>query len=102
MKRFDRGVLLFLVLILALSSGISYLALNQSPKGKANKDDQKMTVALVNEDQGAKFNDKDYEFGAEFIKNIEKDDQQDWYVVSRGVAESGLDRNVYKDDCHTK
>ncbi len=95
MKRFERGVLLFLVLILALSSGISYLALNQTSKSKASIDDQKMTVALVNEDQGAKFNEKSYEFGAEFIKNIEKDDKHEWYVVSRGVAESGLERNVY-------
>jgi len=95
MKRIERGVLLFLVLILALSSGISYLALNQETQSKANKDDEKMTVALVNEDQGARFKDKNYEFGAEFIKNIEKDDAHDWYVVSRGVAESGLARNVY-------
>ncbi|PGY08853.1 type VII secretion protein EsaA [Bacillus sp. AFS031507] len=95
MKRVERGVLLFLVLILALSSGISYLALNQGSNSKANTDEQKMTVALVNEDQGASFNDKNYEFGAEFIKNIEKDDTHDWYVVSRGVAESGLARNVY-------
>ncbi|MFL6517163.1 MAG: type VII secretion protein EsaA, partial [Bacillus sp. (in: firmicutes)] len=95
MKRVERGVLLFLVLILALSSGISYLALNQVSNSKANTDEQKMTVALVNEDQGASFNDKNYEFGAEFIKNIEKDDTHDWYVVSRGVAESGLARNVY-------
>ncbi|MBV7509290.1 type VII secretion protein EsaA [Bacillus sp. sid0103] len=95
MKRVERGVLLFIVLILALSSGISYLALNQVSNSKASTDEQKMTVALVNEDQGAQFNDKNYEFGAEFIKNIEKDDTHDWYVVSRGVAESGLDRNVY-------
>lgn len=54
-----------------------------------------MTVALVNEDQGAKFNGKQYEFGDEFVRNVEKDDQHDWYVVSRGVAESGLKRNVY-------
>ena len=95
MKRIERGALLFIVLILALSSGISYLALNQVSNSKASTDEQKMTVALVNEDQGAQFNDKNYEFGAEFIKNIEKDDTHDWYVVSRGVAESGLARNVY-------
>ena len=95
MKKIERGVLLFLVLILALSSGISYLAFNQVSKSNANNDDEKMTVALVNEDQGSQFNDKNYEFGAEFIKNIEKDDTHDWYVVSRGVAESGLSRNVY-------
>jgi hypothetical protein len=47
MKRFERGVLLFLVLILMLSAGISYLGLNQATKSKANKDEQKMTVALL-------------------------------------------------------
>jgi len=95
MKKFERGVLLFLILVLMLSSGSSYLALNQASKSKNNKDDQKMTVALVNEDQGAKFNGDNYEFGNEFIKSIEKDSQHDWYVVSRGVAENGLKRNVY-------
>lgn len=95
MKKVERSVLLFLIFVLVLASGSTYLALNQASKSKNNKDDQKMTVALVNEDQGAKFNGDDYQFGNEFIKNIEKDDQQDWYVVSRGVAENGLERNVY-------
>lgn len=58
-------------------------------------DNQKMRVALVNEDQGAQFNGEYYEFGNGFIEGIEKDSQYDWYVVSRGVAENGLKRNVY-------
>ncbi|MGJ7913493.1 type VII secretion protein EsaA [Neobacillus sp. LXY-1] len=95
MKKVERSVLLFLIFVLVLMSGSSYLALDQASKSKNNKDEQKMSVALVNEDQGAKFNGKNYEFGNEFIKNIEKDDQHDWYVVSRGVAESGVKRNVY-------
>lgn len=95
MKKVERSLLLFLIFVLVLTSGSSYLALNQASKNKNNKDDQKMTVALVNEDQGAKFNGDNYQFGNEFIKNIEKDDQHDWYVVSRGVAENGLERNVY-------
>ncbi|WP_066074096.1 type VII secretion protein EsaA [Neobacillus soli] len=95
MKKFEKGILLFFVLVLALSSGISYLALNQASKSKDHKDNQKMTVALVNEDQGSTFNGKPYEFGNEFIRNVEKDEKHNWYVVSRGVAESGLGRNVY-------
>ncbi|MEH7118618.1 type VII secretion protein EsaA [Neobacillus vireti] len=95
MKKVERSVLLFLIFVLVLASGSTYLALNQASKSKNNKDDQKMTVALVNEDQGAKFNGDDYQFGNEFIKSIEKDNQHDWYVVSRGVAQNGLERNVY-------
>ncbi|ULT57352.1 type VII secretion protein EsaA [Neobacillus drentensis] len=95
MKKMERSVLLFLIFVLVLASGITYLALNQASKSKDNEDDPKMTVALVNEDQGAEFNGDNYQFGNEFIKNIEKDDQQDWFVVSRGVAENGLKRNVY-------
>ncbi|WP_160724844.1 type VII secretion protein EsaA [Bacillus sp. USDA818B3_A] len=95
MKKVERSVLLFLVFVLVLATGSTYLALNQTSKSKDNKDDQKLTVALVNEDQGAEFNGDDYQFGNEFIKAIEKDNQHDWYVVSRGVAENGLERNVY-------
>lgn len=94
MKRIERGVLLFLVLVLALSAGISYLALNQASK-TSNNAVQKMAVALVNEDEGTEFNGNHYEFGSEFINSIEKDAQHEWYIVSRGVAESGLERNVY-------
>ncbi|MGE6260583.1 type VII secretion protein EsaA [Heyndrickxia sporothermodurans] len=95
MKKFERGFLLFLVLVLALSTSVSYLALFQASKSQNNKDEQKMTIALVNEDQGANFKGKKYEFGSEFIKNIEKDDKHNWYVVSRGVAENGIKHNSY-------
>lgn len=95
MKKVERSILLFLVLVLVLSSGGSYVALNSATKSNTSEDNQKMTVALVNEDQGADFNGQKYEFGKEFIKNIEKDEEHNWYVVSRGVAESGLERNSY-------
>lgn len=95
MEKLGRGILLFLVLMLVLSAGISYLAFNQASKGKNNDETKKMAVALVNEDQGAEFNGKHFEFGDEFIKRIEKDNKHDWYVVSRGVAENGLKRKSY-------
>lgn len=95
MKKIKWSVVFFIILTLALSTGTSFLALNQVKKGKSDKDTQKMTVALVNEDQGASLGGKKIEFGNEFITSVEKDTTHDWYVVSRGVAESGLARNVY-------
>ncbi|ASS89163.1 type VII secretion protein EsaA [Aeribacillus pallidus] len=94
MKKFVLNSFLFLGLVLMLSSGSSYLALNQVSKS-TNDDEQKMTVALVNEDQGGTFNSKKYAFGNEFVKSIEKDNEHDWYIVSRGVAESGFKNNLY-------
>ena len=95
MKRFERSLLLCIALILVLSSGGSYLAFQSSKAGGSSRDVDRMSIALVNEDDGAQFKGQMYDFGAEFIKNIEKDEGQDWYVVSRGVAESGMREDKY-------
>lgn len=100
MKKVKWSILLFLVLAVVLSAGITYLALNQGTNKEATEEEgtekaHKMTIALVNEDQGATFQGEEVEFGNQFVKSIEKDDQHEWYVVSRGVAESGLKRDVY-------
>lgn len=88
------GAVVSLLFIFVLTSGSSYLALDAANHGTTD-DEQKMAVALVNEDEGGQFNGKEYTFGNEFVKNIEKDNSQDWYVVSRGVAENGLNDNTY-------
>src|SRR5690625_1694471 len=97
MKKLHKRALLFLVLMLFLAAGLSYLGFNESSKPKTvkGKEVQTMDVALVNEDDGAVFNDNDISFGDTFIKSMDKDDKHDWYIVSRGVAESGLERNTY-------
>ncbi|HAB0010231.1 TPA_asm: type VII secretion protein EsaA [Listeria monocytogenes] len=98
MKKVKWSILLFLVLAIFLSAGITYLALNQGVSKEtkeSNEKAHKMTIALVNEDQGDSFQKKRVEFGNQFVKSIEKDDAHEWYVVSRGVAESGLKRDVY-------
>ncbi|PGX14262.1 type VII secretion protein EsaA [Bacillus sp. AFS033286] len=95
MKKFKWSILLFIILALVLSTGVSYLALNQNVK-KANENTiPKMTVALVNEDQGTVFEGNKIAFGDQFVKNVNKNTKQEWYVVSRGVAESGLKNNNY-------
>lgn len=87
--------LLFIVLALVLSAGTSYLALSE----KFTKEDEiassKMAVALVNEDQGTMFEGQKIAFGEQFIKGVGKDDKHQWHVVSRGVAENGLQNNNY-------
>lgn len=89
-----RGIV-FLLLILTLASGLSYLALHSNLTSKANEDSKVMSIAVVNEDDGAVFNDEEVTFGDEFIKSIDKGNDHDWYVVSRGVAENGYERNAY-------
>ncbi|EIT83771.1 hypothetical protein A374_18816 [Fictibacillus macauensis ZFHKF-1] len=95
MKLLERGLFLFIILVLVLTSGSTYVGLNQAANSQKKKDEQKMTVALVNEDLGKNFNGKHYEFGDQFIRGIEKDDEHNWYVVTRGMAEQGVKRNTY-------
>ncbi|PFW93512.1 type VII secretion protein EsaA [Bacillus pseudomycoides] len=86
---------MFIILALVFATGTSYLALNKKLKKEDEKSTPKMTVALVNEDQGTVFEGNKIAFGDQFIKNINKDNNQQWYVVSRGVAENGLKNNNY-------
>ncbi|MGM2726999.1 type VII secretion protein EsaA [Bacillus cereus group sp. Bce005] len=95
MKKFKWSILLFIILALVLSTGVSYLALNQNVKKANENTTPKMTVALVNEDQGTVFEGNKIAFGDQFVKNVNKNTKQEWYVVSRGVAESGLKNNNY-------
>ncbi|WP_099223956.1 type VII secretion protein EsaA [Listeria costaricensis] len=105
MKRIKWSILLFVLLAIGLSIGVTYLAFNQKVTEKKEEADtqiagtqtetHKMTIALVNEDQGATYQGETINFGAEFVKSIEKDNENEWFVVSRGVAESGLKRDIY-------
>ncbi len=95
MKKLKWGVLLFLILVFVLSSWPSFLAFNQAERATVDPDHQKMAVALVNEDEGSLFNEEKLDFGQEFVSNIERDSNHNWYIVSRGVAENGLEQNLY-------
>ena len=87
--------LAFLLLIFILSLGLSYLAFNENSIDRVETQEQVMSIALVNEDEGAVFNDERIVFGDEFANSINKDSNHEWYVVSRGVAESGYNRGSY-------
>lgn len=87
--------ILFFILTVALTIGLSYVALHQVSKIEDKQGSKQMAIALVNEDEGAKFSDHEISFGDEFVKSIGKDHEHDWYVVSRGVAENGFEQNLY-------
>ncbi|PAF16581.1 type VII secretion protein EsaA [Terribacillus saccharophilus] len=96
MKKFDKRWILFLVLIVLLASGLSYLTLHQeTTKTAVQPQTQNMSVALVNEDQGSTFNDTELAFGDAFVSSVSENENHEWFVVSRGVAESGLKNNTY-------
>lgn len=86
--------IVFVCLILLLAIGLSTVALHERSEQEAEKT-HKMSIALVNEDAGADFNDSSINFGDEFANQMNKDQTHDWYIVSRGVAESGFERNAY-------
>ncbi|WP_152655089.1 type VII secretion protein EsaA [Oceanobacillus sp. CFH 90083] len=95
MKKIDKRWFLFLVLIIVLASGLSFLTLNQQEETEDPNKAQTMSIALVNEDNGFLFNEAMISFGDAFVNSISFDNQHEWYVVSRGVAENGLSNNTY-------
>ena len=62
---------------------------------KANQQ-TKLNVAIVNEDKPVYVDTKEYNLGASYVKNIERDNSQNWSVVPRGAADSGLESGKYQ------
>ena len=62
------------------------------------KTDQKtkLNVAVVNEDRAVRVDKKEYNLGASYVKNLERDDSQNWYIVTRGAADAGLENGKYQ------
>ena len=50
----------------------------------------KLNIAVVNEDKAVKLNDKEYNLGASYVKNIERDNSQNWSVHPRVAEDSGI------------
>lgn len=86
---------LFLLFIFALILGLSYISLDQPSSSQADQTSNDMSIALVNEDDGAVFNGEQLDFGTAFVQSLNQNYGHEWYVVSRGVAENGLQNNTY-------
>lgn len=86
--------LLALIIFLNLSVQKNTTISNEN-NAKANQQ-TKLNVAIVNEDKPVYLDTKEYNLGASYVKNIERDNSQNWSVVPRGAADSGLESGKYQ------
>lgn len=86
--------LLALMVLLNLSVQKNTTIHNEN-SAKANQQ-TKLNVAIVNEDKPVYVDTKEYNLGASYVKNIERDNSQNWSVVPRGAADTGLESGKYQ------
>lgn len=81
------AVVLLLVAVVGLNIAIqdNNETTATSPSGTATR----LNVAIVNEDKAVVSGNNTYSLGNSYIKKLEKDDSQNWSVVTRGTADSG-------------
>ncbi|MGT2666613.1 type VII secretion protein EsaA [Streptococcus rifensis] len=94
--------LLKLVLAVVIFTGLLlFLNLQVSQRQKetdVNRQEQEshMNVAIVNEDQGGEFEGNVYNLARNYVKQLEKNTDHNWTVVSRSSAERGLENGTYQ------
>lgn len=89
-NRFLRLAIL-VVTIIPLLYGVLYLWAFWNPYGKLDN----LPVAVVNEDLGAKSNDKVVNFGSDLIGNLKSNQVLKWDFVSADEAKNGLQKHQY-------
>lgn len=55
----------------------------------------KVRYVLVNQDNGAKFNGKEYNLGGDFLKLVSRDKEHDWQTAPFDMAEAGMNDGTY-------
>ena len=90
--------ILAILVLLAAVAGLNMAVWRQNEAASQKTSQQsKLNVAVVNEDQPIVSADGvRYSLGDSYIKTIERDDSQNWFVVSRGTADSGLKSGKYQ------
>ncbi|MEX2805598.1 type VII secretion protein EsaA [Streptococcus sp. H31] len=89
--------ILAVLALLAAAAGLNMAVWRQNETANQKTSQQsKLNVAIVNEDRAIMSTDGvRYSLGESYIKTIERDDSQNWFVVSRGTADSGLRSGKY-------
>ncbi|HEL1899975.1 TPA: type VII secretion protein EsaA [Streptococcus suis] len=97
--KYGRNALLVLLLLLSII-GLNIAVQNNTSISKkeqeAGQQNIKLDVALVNEDNTVTLNGTEYNLGASYAKNIEKNTAHNWSTVSRGTADKGLKEGHYQ------
>ena len=89
------ALLLLLMMVFLNLSVQKNTTINNENNAKVNQQ-TKLNVAIVNEDKPVYVDTKEYNLGASYVKNIERDNSQNWSVVPRGAADSGLESGKYQ------
>lgn len=81
---------------IALVALLLFFALKDDNLRKAAEDQtSQVTYALVNEDRGAKFENKQYILGRDFVTLINNDLEHNWQTTTRSVADSGISNGQF-------
>ncbi|PJW19202.1 type VII secretion protein EsaA [Geobacillus thermodenitrificans] len=83
------GLIIFIVSLPVLF----FAFIGQNPMKQTNKATNH--IAVVNEDMGAKYDQKTYFFGKEIVPALADRSSYHWSVVNRSQAENGLKNNEY-------
>ena len=89
------ALLLLLMMVLLNLSVQKNTTINNENNAKVNQQ-TKLNVAIVNEDKSVYVDTKEYNLGASYVKNIERNNSQNWSVVPRGAADTGLESGKYQ------
>ena len=81
------AVVLLLVAVVGLNIAIQDN--NETTATSSSGTATRLNVAIVNEDKAVVSGNNTYSLGNSYIKKLEKDDNQNWSVVTRGTADSG-------------
>ncbi|MFJ6082049.1 YhgE/Pip family protein [Streptomyces sp. NPDC092369] len=95
LRRFGRGKLpraaLVALLVLPLLYGALYLWSFWDPYGRLDR----IPVALVNDDKGARADGKEVSAGADITEGLRESDVFDWHEVSADEARAGVEDGTY-------
>lgn len=80
-------VALLLVAIIGLNIAIQ--TNNETTSTSSSEKATRLNVAIVNEDKAVVSGNHTYSLGSSYIKKLEKDNSQNWSVVTRSTASSG-------------
>lgn len=98
LKYIGNVILVIALLAAVVTLNVAVQKNTSSARDSKIKTDQKtkLNVAVVNEDRAVKVDKKEYNLGASYVKNLERDDSQNWYIVTRGAADAGLENGKYQ------
>lgn len=89
-------VLLLLVSVIGLNIAVQRNTSVSNQERQAKERNVKLNIAIVNEDNTITANGVNYNLGASYVKNIERNTDHNWSTVSRGTADKGLKEGNYQ------